>query len=1378
MNVKNGQFSLVSGALEPMCRHLSDGVIVRGRDGIVLYGNPAAEKAFGVGCGELAGRALDELIPASAVTIADGVCHVSLPESILAFHADAGSACVWPDSFLQPVTLADGTECDMLVFRRRPAGPATIPDDLFHEHELLLTIANNIPFGIYVQDVDDDFRFIRANQYFAQTFRVAHPDVFNKTPADILPPPVAAQWREQSLKTAEAGGQARTFRLQMLDEKGFPQFVHFTESLYVDPANGRRLILGTAEDITGETFFHKYDAANAEILRRTQQETDMKTVLSVITEIIFREFKSCRMVWMNREMDTQMDFVRQDMAGKLPELTPELRDKLVGYMRPILKEKHFCEIPEIAYVPELAAISEQCPGYPRCQLAFEIFNQKRYIGTMLIQFTERMPFPAYNLEPRLMLVDTFSAILYRIREQENLADSKRLLEQIIDALPMSFFVQDADDSFRYTMCNRRFCRMIGRTKEQVVGKTDHDFFPKQIADMIAGEHTRVAAAETMSHAEIEEEIPGVGWHAFEKWLLPFRTEQGRRMLIGLNHDVTEENKLRRTETLKMNLISFLNDDHGIDEFCDYMAEQMLETMHCDRILLLPAAKVNAAFMKEWARQGIPRVGEHSHACPLLTRCRENRGEPVLAFEDADAVYADAPELSCKAKSAMIARITVRGRFWGGIAVHYVNSRTRFDAADIQMLQVAASLFSMAMERSLAQKEIQRRERENQLLVDNTIIPVAMFDGAGRLLRCNRPYQESIAPVEHEVKPQLLQSIMNGLRTSSIQRKINGKIWQIDAHGVTEDSNRLSYIFMFAVDTTESVRRIRRQEASSACMEAILSEADEDSRAFQEVIRVVAGYFSADGGNFIHFRPDGMELLASWGFADSDQSFFRNMPKDREYTSTDNDWMSRLDGREITVENDIQNYPIEDPYLSQIVRATRMGTRCSFRLTHGDRVWGAVSLYFKDPWRSFSQTDYEMLGNFQHTANMMLLKYELTQNLKMERDKAISAEKAKSFFFSCVSHDIRTPLNSIIGFSELLRQGGLSQEKSVEYLGNIIFSGNTLMQLINDVLDFAALDAGKLKLYPAMCDFRRLAESVLTVVGDVARDKALFLELDAPGDLPWLNLDAQRVSQILFNLIGNAVKFTEKGGVTLHIRFTPDAGTDADAKAKKTGMLVVTVQDTGIGIEKKHFDDLLQPFVRIHTKTPTGGTGLGLSICNLMAAKMGGRIRIDSEVGVGSSFSVELPHVEYQTDAPADVEQPGEQKSESLPSELDLALLLVDDAALNLKVLEALCRKLGVRKVETASSGQEALAKMNDAVFDAVLTDVWMPNMNGDVLAAEIRRNPAWRDLPIYALTADVEMQKKENPAPFTGILLKPLRTENITDLLLKISAARKHLSVQ
>ena len=1367
---KNGKIRLASGAFDAVYRHLSDGVIVCDRDGVILYGNPSAENAFARYSGELAGLALDEVIPAGEVKSgADGTSRIESSDYIFTFHVCSEASGAWYSAFMQPVVLSDGTEAGILFFSIQPVQTGDSDSgDAARRENLLRTIANNVPFGMYILNADDDFRVMRVNRYFAQTFRVDQLGVRGKTAAEFLPAGVAAQWRGFSEKTVQEPEKSQTFRLLMLDDKGFPQFVHLMEKIYVDPS-GHRLILGAVEDVTAEAFFHKYESANAEILRRTQQETDMGKVLSIITEIIFREFDSCRMVWLNREMDTQMDFVRPDMAEKLPKLTPELREKMVGYMRPILKEKHVCAIPEIAHVPELAEIPEKCPGYPCCHLAFEIFNQKRYIGTMIIQFTRRMPFPAYNNEPRLMMVDTFAAILYRIREQQNLADSKRLLEQIIDTLPMSFFVKDAGDEFRYSMCNRKFCRMIGRTRDEVVGRTDYDLFPKMIADKLTSEHADAMKAKELIHADVDEVVPGVGWHVFEKWLLPFHTDQGGKMLIGIAHDVTEERKLHGVERFKMNILSYFNDNPGIREFCDYLAGQLLDVLHCDRVLMLPQMSSDGfQLTNEWTRPGVERVGKHDPNCPILKQCRERRKEPVLAFENAEEIYAENPDVGCHAKSALIARVTINRRFWGGLAVHYVNSRTHFSPADLQMVQAAASLLSMAVDRGIAQREIQQRERENQLLVDNTIIPVAMFDGTGRLLRCNKPYQESIALLEREVKPQLLQAIMNGLRTSSIQRKISGKIWQIDAHGVTDDSNNLSYIFMFAVDITESDRRIRRQEAINSCMTAILSEAADDLSTVREVIRIVSNYFAADGGSFLHFQKTGPEILATWGFEDSDQSFLQNMPKHREYTATDNEWMTVLEGHAITIENDLQNLPVADSRMAHFIRAIKMGTRCSFRLMHGERIWGVVALYFKDPWRTFSQDDYDMLSNFQHTANMLLLKYELTQNLKAERDKAVSAEKAKSFFFSCVSHDIRTPLNSIIGFSEILRQGGLSQEKVTEYLGNIIFSGNTLMQLINDVLDFASLDAGKLKLYPAMCDFRRLAENVLTIVGDAVRNKSLYLKLDVPAEIPWVKIDSQRVSQILFNLIGNAVKFTEKGGITLHIRFTPD---DQLADGKKTGLLVFTVQDTGIGIEKTHFADLMQPFVRIRTKNQIGGTGLGLSICNLMAAKMGGKIRIDSEVGVGSSFSVELPRIEYQTEAPAELEQQTETRA--LPAPLDLSLLLVDDNELNLKVLEALCRKLGIKKIETATSGLDALKKMNDTRFDAVLSDVWMPGMSGPELAEEIRRNPMWRELPVYALTADVEMTKKTDSAPFTGILLKPLRMEIVGELLRKIAAGKK-----
>ena len=1347
---------------------LSDGVIILDQNDIVLYANPAAASAVASGDRSPAGRALDDVIPASAVAIGDGEARAVLSGFTLSFRAYT-EPVVWPDSFRRPVILDGDRPATALFFRAVQTKDA---GELLENRRdnLLLAVTNDMPLGAYVLAAEGAFPIIRANRYVAQTFRLDQATIRGKTPTDFLPAPLAAEWRAHSEEAVRDPGSTVAFRLQTQDAGGFPQFLRFNETLYTAPS-GQRMIMGTVDDVTTETYFHKYETANSEMLRRTQTETDLRSVLSIISEIVSREFDSCRMVWMDHDMNELMSFVRPDMADTLPRLTPELRERLIGYMRPILNEKHGCAIQEIGHVPELAPILEAIPGYPHAQLGFEIFNRKQFIGTLFIQFMDRMTFQAENLEARMMMVNTFSAILYRIREQRSLADSKRLLEQIIDALPMSFFAKDALDSYRYTMCNRRFCRMIGRTKEDVVGKTDYDFLPKPVADILTREQAAIIDSKTPVHSDVEEDVPGIGWHVFEKWLLPFESDLGGKLLIGLNHDVTEERKLHRIDSLKMNLIAFLNDNHDIGEFCDFMAGQMLETMHCDRIVLFPHEHRDAKLRKEWERPGVPPISAHGESCPLMARCLADAKTPVQAFEDAEEVYSGCPDAACKPKSLMAARIVLNGQFWGILAVQYTEHRNKaFSAADRQTMQAAGSLLTMAMERSAARSELLRREQENQMLVDNTIIPVAMFNARGRLLRCNKPYQESITKLEKDVKPLLLQPILNGERTASTQREIDGTYWQIDAHGVFDDaSNKLRNIFMFAVDTTESVLRIRRQEATAACMAAILSEANDDIRAIREVVRIVSNYFSADGGSFIHFRPDGPEILATWGFEISDHSFLRNMPRQRGYTNTDKQWRSALDDQEARIENDLQNMPVADPGISKFIKAIKMGTRCSFRLMYGERVWGVVSLYFKDPWHAFSPDDRDMLSNFQHTANMLILKYELTQNLRAERDKAISAEKAKSFFFSCISHDIRTPLNSIIGFSELLQQGGISKEKAAEYLGNIIFSGNTLMQLINDVLDFASLDAGKLKLYPAMCDFKRLAQSVLTIVGDAALNKSLYLKLDVQEDIPWLLLDSQRISQILFNLIGNAVKFTSEGGVTLHIRFTPDAAPGPNGA--KTGLLVFTVQDTGIGIERKHFDDLLQPFVRIHTKTQTGGTGLGLSICNLLAEKMGGRIVIDSRIGEGSSFTVELPGVEYQTEAPAELKQTDEKQK--LPADLNLSLLLVDDAELNLKVLAALCRKLGLKNVKTAGSGADALELMKQDSFDAVLTDVWMPNMSGEELAAEIRRNPAWAELPVFALTADVEMRKRQDPAPFTGILLKPLRMENIAELLIDIQARKK-----
>ena len=492
--------------------HLSDGVIVADENDVILYGNPAAEQAVGGGR-SLTGRMLNDVIPASSVHAVDGETRASLSAVQITFQpaCEPSGDAHWPDAFRHPMLLDGEKRASAILFRVRPNRVANEDFDADPEkNHLLLAIANNLPLGIYIQDVDHDFRLIRANRSFAQTFNADHATIRGKTPADIMPPEVAAAWRTQSGETIRNNGLVHSYHLQKQDAGGFPQFVHFTESLYVDPT-GRRLILGTVEDVTTETYFHKCEVANGEMLRLTQPETDLRSVLSIISGIVAREFDSCRMIWMDHEMNELMSFVRPDMADTLPRLSPALRERLVGYMRPILNEKHGCAIQEIGNVPELASILDECPGYPHAQLGFEIFNRKQYIGTLFIQFMDRMTFSAQNLEVRMMMVNTFSAILYRIREQQSLEDSKRLLEQIIDALPMSLYVKDVNDSFRFAICNERFCRMIGQTKESVIGHREHDFVPKPVADMLLAEQSSVIETETPVHEDVEEDMPGVGW---------------------------------------------------------------------------------------------------------------------------------------------------------------------------------------------------------------------------------------------------------------------------------------------------------------------------------------------------------------------------------------------------------------------------------------------------------------------------------------------------------------------------------------------------------------------------------------------------------------------------------------------------------------------------------------------------------------------------------------------------------------------------------------------------------------------------------------------------------------------------------------------------
>ena len=381
-------------------------------------------------------------------------------------------------------------------------------------------------------------------------------------------------------------------------------------------------------------------------------------------------------------------------------------------------------------------------------------------------------------------------------------------------------------------------------------------------------------------------------------------------------------------------------------------------------------------------------------------------------------------------------------------------------------------------------------------------------------------------------------------------------------------------------------------------------------------------------------------------------------------------------------------------------------------------------------------------------------------IREERNRAIRAEHTKDMFFSMVSHDIRTPLNAIIGFSELLKHGISDLAERRHALDAITTSGHTLLDLVNDVLDLSKLGAGKVVLTPEPTDLNSLAHDVMTSFEFAVSGKDVVLEENV-APMPLLHVDPHRIRQILYNLIGNAVKFTDHGKVALDIVFKEN--TDGDAQ---TACLTMSVSDTGCGIAPEDQENVLKPFVQARTAKASKGTGLGLAICCQMAERMGGKLTLQSIFGKGTTFTVVLPRVAFsakeKTDAGADATV-AQNKQETLTlSTNDSRVLIVDDVPLNMSVIKAMLRRLGVTDIVTAENGAEALEIMKqDDGIGLVLTDMWMPVMDGEGLIREIRGREQWKDLPVYAVTADVDTQKTFKASGFTGILLKPVTMEQL-----------------
>ena len=384
--------------------------------------------------------------------------------------------------------------------------------------------------------------------------------------------------------------------------------------------------------------------------------------------------------------------------------------------------------------------------------------------------------------------------------------------------------------------------------------------------------------------------------------------------------------------------------------------------------------------------------------------------------------------------------------------------------------------------------------------------------------------------------------------------------------------------------------------------------------------------------------------------------------------------------------------------------------------------------------------------------------------KQAENAAAKASTDKTRFIATISHELRTPLNGIVGLSRMLRDTDLSEEQ-FNWVSTIYASAITLGNIFNDIIDLDKLDRDKLELSLKTVSLRDFTQELSSIIRLLAADKSLELITDIQEPLPQLvEVDGTRLRQILWNILFNAVKFTQKGNVKLSVSATP----------AKDDMTVVTyvVEDTGVGIPDSEIEKIFAMYYQVdHPDHQSAtGTGIGLAICKQMVDLMNGDIRVTSEVGKGTRFEIELP---------LQISNRPMQVSKLLVT--DLNILLVEDIELNVMVAKALLEKLG-QTVDVAMTGQEAIDKARENHYDLILLDIQLPDMTGFDVANTLRDEDLVMGTPMVALTANVIKKREEYlQNGMDDVIAKPIKKSRVIEVfnsLFAEPAAPLHTEVE
>ncbi len=428
------------------------------------------------------------------------------------------------------------------------------------------------------------------------------------------------------------------------------------------------------------------------------------------------------------------------------------------------------------------------------------------------------------------------------------------------------------------------------------------------------------------------------------------------------------------------------------------------------------------------------------------------------------------------------------------------------------------------------------------------------------------------------------------------------------------------------------------------------------------------------------------------------------------------------------------------------------------------IWGVFVAYQYEKIRIWEKDEIELLQELCLQISIGIKQALLVKELKIAKEKAEAATKMKSAFLANMSHDIRTPMNGILGVADLLSYNYLDKE-SLDFVQTIKNSGETLLALINQILDLSKLEAGQIDLDIEDFDFQSFIQDTCKIFEYQAQKQGLIFNYKINTRLAkTYSGDSFRIRQILNNLITNALKFTSQGSVTLIVKQV-----DGNYINQDVHNVYFAIEDTGIGISESDYDRLFESFSQVDCSTTRkyGGTGLGLAICKQLVNLMGGEIGMKSVVNEGSTFWFTIPLIGKDkitlTNNKSNQIEENSQKNNSL-----VQILVTEDDRINQKIIAQVLKRLGY-SYDVVSNGQECLEKVKEKTYDLILMDCQMPYLDGYDTTKELRLNKKTENIPIIGLTAFAMPEDKEKclAVGMSDYLSKPFTLKQINESLMR-----------